>query len=107
MIEQIIGTFIALLTISFAIERIVEYIYSVKILKIIKEKCKSFPLKIITSLGISMGAAYFSNLDLINLLISTADKSIFGIIITGLLISGGSNVINDILSKIKEVKENK
>lgn len=104
MIEQIIGIFIALLTISFCIERTVEYVFSIQFLKIIKDKCKIIPLKIFTVIGVSIAAAYFSNIDIIKLLLNTSNSSLFGIILTGLFISGGSNVINDVIAKIKQIK---
>jgi hypothetical protein len=102
-----VEAFLSLLIVSFAIERIVEYIYTVKVLYDLKDKFTILPLKVWTSLGLSLGAAYYANIDFIKLVVESAKPSLFGLIMTGLLISGGSNVINDIISKIKEINVTK
>lgn len=98
-----IESFVSLLIVAFAVERIVEYIYSIKVLKNLKEKFTMLPLKVWTSLCLSLGVAYYANIDFIKLVVESAKPSMFGIVLTGLLISGGSNIINDIINKIKEI----
>jgi hypothetical protein len=106
-INIMIEIFLSLIAVSFTIERIVEYIFSIKKLKQLDDYIEFIPMKLWLSIILSFGVAYFSNIDMISLIVKDSTPSLFGVILTGILISGGSNIISDIIRSIKSLEKNK
>lgn len=97
--EAIIG----LTAISFCVERAVEYIFSLTPLKKIDKAMKS---KMFASILVAAAVSYFSKVDVVNIFLNrTNDPTISGVIMTAVILAGGSNILSDLIKRIQVIKE--
>ncbi len=100
-----IDMFLSLIALSFTVERTTEWIFDIPFMNKIKKSISFIHIKTIFSLLVSFLITFSANLDLVTMLFSSASGSITGKIVTAVVIAGGSNIINDIISSIQNIKK--
>lgn len=97
----------ALMVAAILIEAVIHVIFSVEGLNLLLKKIPYFPVQVIFSLTLGIVVCYHLSLDVFNLLIPTTPVSSLGMVITGIIISRGSNYVHDILKSITEATSDK
>lgn len=100
----IIETIIGLTAVSFCVERVVEYVFSITPLK---RTDKSLKLKMLASLVVAAPVSYFSNIDVIDMFLGRSGAThpaVTGVLMTAVVLAGGSNLISDLIKRIQTVK---
>lgn len=94
-----------LLGISFAMERCLEWIFTISFLDKINKKFPKIQFKTYLSIICGLCIAYFGKIDILSGLLCRTEMYNIGFIFSGILLAGGSNIINDIISSLKNVRE--
>jgi len=88
-----------ILTVAFLVERVVEIVRdSFPILK--SEKLNDLNFAKVLAFAISFGILATMQIDLISMILGV-EMGIMGILISALFVSGGSNVIHDVIKQFK------
>ena len=99
MMTQLVGLLVA----AILVEAAINAIFSIKPLKEFDAKITWFPILKIFSIILGIALCYKVNLDVLSIIYST-DASIFGIVLSGLFISRGSNYTNKFIKRILGAK---
>jgi hypothetical protein len=103
-VMDIISTIIGLTAVSFCVERTVEYVFLLTPLGMIDKK---YSPKVGASLVIGAAVGYFSKIDVIGMFLSTTGEAAWtSVMLTAVVLAGGSNVFSDLMKVLKTVKEN-
>jgi len=101
MLEQLVG----LLLLAFTLERGVEYVFSMQPFCMLNERFKNLKLK--TFIAFLMGCiiSYYAQINIIGIFLNKPElNGLVGVIFSGLLLAGGSNVFSDIMTMIQNLK---
>lgn len=103
--QEMLQSLIGLTLLAFALERGVEYLFSMQPFLMLNERYKNLKFKTMAAFFMGFGIAYFAQLDIIGILLNNMElKGVPGYVFTGLLLAGGSNVFSDLMKMIQSLK---
>lgn len=91
--------------IGFIVTSVVKWVFKHTRLKDLDKRITAIELKPWASVVLGILVACQADIDVIALIFHKTDTSAVNTVLTGLLFAGGSNIINDILKKMKKSKD--
>ena len=96
---SIVNQVTALTVTAVIVEAVVYIIFSIQILKDFDKRVTWFPMTIVASIALGISICAKVQVDILSIFFQT-QVSWFGVLVTGILVSRGSNYIHDILLKM-------
>lgn len=100
-----ISQLVSLIVVAILVEAVIHVIFSIKGLRDFDKKIKWFPIQVALSLSIAIATCFHVRLDMFQLLFPAVQESAFGFVLTGLIVSRGSNYVHDIIKKISDTQK--